>query len=230
MSDWKELLNVAERETTLKRSRSCLGQKTRYKLGKGGINPANPLTRECDCSGFVAWAIGIPRELPPGSGKWLQTTTYWGGGGSVGVSLFDQVVPAHSEPGDIYVYPDSGGKQGHMGIISEIKDDKPSKVIHCSKSNDKLYDDAIKETDTGIFIRHPKTRIMQIDYAALRDLFELSGTELDEDQDELPSSNARLHHPLLAYDTTLQLVIKGKNWYWNPLVTMWGAVVLCMMR
>lgn len=210
MRDWKELLKVANRGVMLTRARSCLGKNTRYKLGKGGINPVNPLTPECDCSGFVAWTIGIPRELPPRSGKWLQTTTYWEGGGAVGDSLFDLTTPAQAEPGDLYVYPDGGGKQGHMGIISEVQNGKPSKVIHCSKGNDTRYRDAIQETETAVFNSHPKTRIMQIDYAALRDLFDLPEPDLDEGEVELPPSNVRLHHPLLAYDTTLQLVITGK--------------------
>ncbi len=210
MSDWKELLTVADREATLTRARSCLGKNTRYKLGKGGINPVNPLTPECDCSGFVAWTIGIPRELPPRSGRWLQTTTYWEGGGAVGEGLFDLTTPAQAEPGDLYVYPDAGGKQGHMGIISEVQNGKPSKVIHCSKGNDTSYGEAIRETDTAVFRRHPKTRIMQIDYAALRDLFDLPEPRLAEDEAEPPLPNARLHHPLLAYDTTLWLVVTGK--------------------
>ncbi|MBI1924066.1 hypothetical protein HYR99_07425 [Candidatus Poribacteria bacterium] len=179
-------------------------------MGKGGINPVKPLTTECDCSGFVAWAIGIPRELPPRSGRWLQTTTYWQGGGEVGSGLFDPTTPEQAEPGDLYVYPDVGGRQGHIGIISEVQDGKPSKVIHCSKGNDTNDGDAIRKTDTAVFNRHPKTHIMKIDYEALRDLFDIPELDLDEGQDELPPSNARLHHPLLAYDTTLQLVITGR--------------------
>ena len=194
----------------LGRARSCLGKNTRYKLGKGGINPLNPLTSECDCSGFVAWAIGIPRELPPRSGKWLQTTTYWEGGGDVGDGLFDLTAPAQAQPGDLYVYPDGGEKQGHMGIISEVQNGKPLKVFHCSKGNDTHHGDAIWETDAAVFTNHPKTRIMQIDFAALRDLFDLPEPDQDESEVALPPPNTRLHHPLLAYDTTLQLVVTGR--------------------
>ncbi|WHI47559.1 peptidoglycan-binding protein [Microbulbifer sp. JMSA004] len=210
LSGWKELLKTASQKTTLKRARSCLERKTRYKLGKGGINPLNPLVAECDCSGFVAWSIGVPRELPPGSAKWLQTSSYWEGGGEVGDDLFALVTSAQAQPGDLYVYPDHGRKQGHMGIITEVKGGEPTSVIHCSSGNNKIHGDAIRETSIDIFRNHPKARIMQIDYAALRDLFDLPEPDIDESEaDQLPS-NMRLHHRLLSYDTTLKLVVTGK--------------------
>lgn len=209
MGNWKDLLRSADHETTLKRAHDCLNKNTVYKLGKGGINPTNPLTKQCDCSGFVAWAIGIPRELPPRSGKWLQTTTYWQGGGNVGRGLFDQVSAHNAIVGDIFVYPDVGRRQGHMGIISEVTNGRPTKVIHCSKSNDR-NGDAIQETHTAIFDNNAKSRIMRIDFAALRDLFDLPDPNGNDDDTVLQPSNAQLHHPILAFDNSLQLVVKGQ--------------------
>ena len=166
-----------------------------------------PLTKECDCSGFVAWTIGIPRELPPGSGKWLQTTTYWQGGSNVGSGLFDHINENLVEPGDLLVYPDNGNKQGHMGIVSRVKDNRVSKVIHCSSGNFKRHGDAILETDPGVFTRNSKTRLMRIDYSALRDLFDIA--ETDSDTDDIPYKDAELKHDLFSHDSTLRKVAMG---------------------
>jgi hypothetical protein len=207
MESWKESLKQAGRERTLARARSAADQGIRYVLGKGGFTPTDPMDIESDCSGFVAWAIGIPRELPPGSGRWLQTTTYWEGGGNVGAGLFDETDRTRAEPGDLYVYPDNRGKQGHIGIISEVQSEQPSKVMHCSKGNLIRHGDAIKETDPAVFTRHPKTRIMKIDYAALRALFDIP--EPDLEAVEVPVAGVEPKHPLLADDSTLQMVAAG---------------------
>ena len=207
MESWKESLKQAGRDRTLARARSLVDQGTRYVLGKGGFTPTDPMESESDCSGFVAWAIGIPRELPPGSGRWLQTTTYWEGGGNVGQGLFDESDPARAEPGDIYVYPDMRGKQGHMGVISAAQSGRPIKIIHCSKGNFNRHGDAIRETNPDVFVRHPKSRIMKIDYAALRALFDIP--EPDPEAVEVPAARVELRHPLWADDATLQLVAAG---------------------
>jgi peptidoglycan hydrolase-like protein with peptidoglycan-binding domain len=172
---WKDLLKKAGTARTIERAQRCLGRKTVYKLGAGGVDPTTPsLTKACDCSGFVAWAIGIPRELPPGSGKWLSTDQYWSGGGNVGHGLFNRVSVADALPGDLYVYPDSGGQQGHIGIIKVVRNGKPDKVIHCSSGGWKNYGEAVRETDCTVFANHPNSRIMRPDYGALRALFSLS--------------------------------------------------------
>lgn len=130
MSSWRDELAVTSREQTLSRARSTIGKGVRYKLGKGGFNPSCKMASTCDCSGFISWAIGIPRELSPGSGNWLQTTTYWEGGGSAGAGLFDPIPENFAEPGDIIVYPDRGNKQGHMGIVFLRRG-----IRFCDKSN-----------------------------------------------------------------------------------------------
>lgn len=216
MMTWKDSLAGASRERTLKRARASVNRGTSYTLGKGGMNPIKQLTRTCDCSGFVAWAMSIPRELPPRSNKWLQTTTYWEGGGNVGRNLFIEARNGEAEPGDLYVYPDfhdgTRTRQGHMGIISEVKDGEPVNVIHCSTSNDK-NGDAIQETGPDIFKRKTKTRIMTVDYNALRALFHIPDPELepeDEEIVEIPFPDARLEHPFLADDPSLQMVARGE--------------------
>ncbi len=86
---------------TLQRTRAALGKGTVYRLGKGGFDPTQPMTQECDCSGFVAWAIGIPRELPPGSDQWLAIDNDWQGGSLVADGLFDRVGDGQAQPGDL---------------------------------------------------------------------------------------------------------------------------------
>jgi len=194
MGPWKELLAGACTARTLQRAKSALGRHTEYKLGQGGVDPTLDLTPKCDCSGFVAWAIGVPRELPPGSGHWLQTTTFWEGGPPVGSGLFHQVPGGKAEPGDLYVYGDHAGSQGHIGIITAVDDGRPTAVIHCSMGNWRRHRDAVRETDPGVFSRNPRSRIMRVDYDALRGQFGLQ---------PLPV----LQHPLLRDDPTLRRVV-----------------------
>lgn len=207
MKTWKDLLATADTDQTLERARSGLGKRTKYVLGKGGINPVKPLTKECDCSGFVAWAIGIPRELPPGSDHWLQTTTYWQGDGG----HFDPVPKGEAQPGDLYVYPDFNGKQGHMGIITSTKNGVPEKVLHCSSGNYRRTGDAIQETPTTLFTSHPKSRVMRIDYPALRGSFGLAEPDPDSTEEPTPPVPAIiLKSPLLAENHGLQEVAAGR--------------------
>ncbi|MDP8257507.1 MAG: peptidoglycan-binding protein [Candidatus Alcyoniella australis] len=207
MADWKDLLAQADSETTLQRAHGAVGQKTTYKPGKGGFDPAKALTKSCDCSGFVAWAIGIPRELPPGSGHWMQTTSYWQGGGSAGSGLFERAQLGDAAAGDIVVYPDWGNHQGHMGLVSEVVDGLPTKVIHCSSGNYKRQGDAVAQTAADVFNKNPKTRVMKIDYAALRALFDIA--QPDPENDPLPNQTVRLIDPILANNPTLKLVAAG---------------------
>ena len=61
---------------------------------------------------------------------------------------------ATPQPGDIMVWPDGDGHQGHIGIISEVAGGKASKMIHCSHGNDNKFGRAIQETDADIFYAH----------------------------------------------------------------------------
>jgi hypothetical protein len=166
---WKDLLLSASREQTLQRAKSAAGLNTVYKLGKGGIDPTKPMTASCDCSGFVSWAIGIPRELPPQSNKWLSTDSYWSGGMPVKANLFMETELQQAEAGDLLVYPDSPGHQGHIGMITQVDQAGPTFVIHCSWSNYEKHQDAVRITGPEVFLsgNHP-TRVMRIDYDALR--------------------------------------------------------------
>lgn len=170
-SDWKDILATADIEQTLARAQEGLGRKTIYKLGEGGYasDIPEPLTPKCDCSGFVCWAIGVSRELPPKSDHWLYTNSIWEGGGDVGSNLFHRVDAKAAIPGDLYVYPsDSSHSYGHIGLIVEVEDGKPTQLLHCSKSNYTQTKDAVRITSPDVIAGNPKSRIMRIDFDRLR--------------------------------------------------------------
>jgi hypothetical protein len=169
---WQDLLYNASAEQTLQRAQGNLGKGVEYVLGSGGIDPTQPIGTRCDCSGFVAWAIGIPRELPPGSGKWMNTDAYWNGGRPGADGLVNRVPDGQAQAGDFYVYPYNGTHPGHIAIITEAGDSPAnSKIIHCSLGNWERFSDAIQITDAGLFGVHPNVRIMRVDYDGLKALF-----------------------------------------------------------
>ena len=172
MATWQELVKTAGPAQTMERAAACKGKGTEYKLGKGGMDPAKPFPAQCDCTGFTAYAIGIPRELPPGSGRWLDTDAYWGGGGgakkAAGHPLFTEVDKANAAVGDLLVYPDHDGKQGHIGIVVATNGNGSRQVLHCSSGNWKKHQEAVRETDSAVFDASPNTRVMRVDYAALK--------------------------------------------------------------
>ena len=213
MANWKDLLKNASIERSLQRAHTGLEETTTYVLGQGGFDPTKMLTKKCDCSGFIAWAIGIPREFPPGSNRWLDTDAYWNGGGAAakaaGFPLLQNVAAADAEPGDLIVYPDQGGKQGHIGIISGLDNQGELKVIHCSKGNFNKFGDATRETDSAVWKIQAKTRFMRIDFDAMRRYAGVTGETPVIDVPVVVAGGA-LDHSLLATDATLQLVSKGK--------------------
>jgi hypothetical protein len=169
--EWRNLLSTCGTQQTLTRAHNALGLKTVYKLGKGGFDPTKPMTPQCDCSGFIAWAIGIPRELPPGSGKWLSTDEYWAGGRPVKTGLFTQIQLSNALVGDLLVYPDSGGNQGHISIINQVDNNMPSFIIHCSHGNYRNFGDAIRITTPAVFLSgNHITSVMRINYEMLRNM------------------------------------------------------------
>ncbi len=169
--NWKYLLPGLSTARTLTSAQSVLGLHTKYQLGAGGINPLDPFPPACDCSGFIAWSIGIPRELPPGSDLWLNTDCIWSGGAPVKPGLFIQTPLANAAPGDLLVYPHNlEGEHGHVGLILETANSLPAKVVHCSLGNDRHYNDAVRITGPSVFLsgNHP-TRAMKINYALLKE-------------------------------------------------------------
>jgi hypothetical protein len=96
-----------------------------YRLGAGGRDPASPTPAndegDCDCSGFVAWCLGISRKVAQPAyvrfnGGWLSTDGMVHDALTVG-GILDQV-PSDDDaaPGDVVVYG-NGPRIGHCGII-----------------------------------------------------------------------------------------------------------------
>jgi hypothetical protein len=214
MATWKDLLKTANTQQSLARARTGLEETTIYDVGAGGFDPTTPLTKRCDCSGFVSWAIGIPRDFPPGSNRWLDTDAYWNGGGdaakAAGFPLLHDVGTADAQPGDLIVYPKKPGHLGHIGVISDVKDNGKLLVIHCSKGNFTNFGDATRETDSHVWDIQAKTRIKRLDYDALRKYAGVANGEIPVVDPVEPPSESSLNHPLLANDHTLQRVAAGE--------------------
>lgn len=208
MATWKDVLAGMTRERSLERARSMIAQGTVYKLGKGGFKPEGSLWspgQTCDCSGFSAWALGFPRELPPGSGHWLQTTTYWQGGGFPGGVPFRQQPIAAAIPGDLLVYPDANGREGHIAIVTAIDAQGPATIVHCSSKNFRDTGDAIRETPPTVFNLNPRTRLMRVEFDVLR---QVAGI-VEREDDLLPRPVSGLRSVMLSHDPSLQLVAAG---------------------
>jgi hypothetical protein len=168
---WFHLIPTCGFKQTMERAYSALRLTTQYKLGEGGFNPVEPLTPQCDCSGFIAWTIGIPREFPPGSNKWLSTTEYWTGGFPVQPGLLSQVELHQAQVGDLLVYPHQNGQVGHIALINEVSNNQPAQILHCSSGNFKDFGNAVKITSTDVFFeREQPTRVMRINYNVLKQL------------------------------------------------------------
>jgi hypothetical protein len=106
------------------------GCPTHYHLGSGGYHPEHSCpgdNGQCDCSGFVAWCLGLSREQPHTLG-WIETTRVFNDAGGAHL-LFARVQAA--QPGDVIVYGDSGGHEGHIGIVTAVENGHASRVAHC---------------------------------------------------------------------------------------------------
>lgn len=153
----KHSLGHLERDQVVARARSAVGHNTAYQLGAGGRHPlAGSPGNPCDCSGFVAWCLGIDRYLPNDglplydNGGWFETSAIV----RDAKSPFGFVVEVDWSavvPSDMLVYGDAGKHQGHIGVVSEVGDGAV-KVVHCSHGNWSLRGDAVQETNAGIFI------------------------------------------------------------------------------
>lgn len=109
-----------------------------YKLGKGGRDPENPTpftgVEQCDCSGYVNWAVGYDRFQPctktvagkmdydeGNKGVWLDTS------GIIADATRSRPVWYRAlkrsepvRPGDLVVYGDLSVKEGHVGMVLEV--------------------------------------------------------------------------------------------------------------
>lgn len=157
-------LGMLTRQQVVERARSACGKGIHYKLGAGGRDPHRPLPAAdglCDCSGFVAWCLGIDRFIPnallphlPDGGDWFETTAVYRDARSP-FGFVDEVPWRAAQIGDLVVWPDRGRKQGHIGIVTMVSTagEGPVLVVHCSVGNDRKGD-AIAETSSDIFFNN----------------------------------------------------------------------------
>lgn len=125
----------------IEKARKAIGKNTPYVLGAGGYHPEQPLPGGpggCDCSGFIAWLIGISRDNRKGQVKgfpaWFSTDSIYAD--AVGKRLLVERIP-FPEAGCFAVYPDHKGadgkpKQGHVALVV---DPKARTIIDCSSSH-----------------------------------------------------------------------------------------------
>lgn len=150
-----ELVESNVRAGWVRTARSWVG-KGRYCLGAGAkAGSKSPLSacakpKEhghehlgnvfCDCSGFVCFIIGIPRKNADGT--WNNTDHLEKLAKRQGIKWTE------AQPGDVVVYG-AGAAVGHCGLVSEVDDAGPCKVIHCNAGTPP----AIDETDESLFAR-----------------------------------------------------------------------------
>lgn len=144
----------------LARARSVAGKGIRYKLGKGGTRAAAPspanVDGQCDCSGYVAWCLGVSRMTDHPlyknfNGGWINTDAIVHDA-LTSTGFFDLL--AKPKVGALIVYPSPGaGRVGHVGIITKVENDTVTKVIHCSAGNDRTTGEAVQETPPTVFAR-----------------------------------------------------------------------------
>lgn len=148
------------RQQVVGRSHSAVGHGCKYLLGQGGMKPYRAVPwdedQECDCSGFVMWALGLSRFQPP---LWYDTTRMVADARASSAQLFESADWHEALPGDAVAWPDRVGEndkhfEGHCGIVTEINGEGPLRVVHCSAGNWSKESDAIRETDAGIFVNN----------------------------------------------------------------------------
>jgi len=152
----------------LNRARGQMALGIHYRLGGGKLFPEDDTCAgddgTCDCSGFVDWCFGLPRQFDHPfyndiNGGWINTDAIWRDAKD-GHVLFIKCAPA---VGGLLVYPSGKmtGKAsptvGHVGIVTAMQGTRVSRVLHCSESNMKVDGQAIHETDPGVFESHETT-------------------------------------------------------------------------
>ena len=130
-----------------------------------------PDGQACDCSGFVTWALKLPRDRAPREGRqgWLKTDTIHAdalGPQDLFVRLDSDETPGTAEPGAMLVYGRCAGHEvGHIAIVTEINaTGRPTRIIHCAPENyleaplAGRERNAIRETDVAPFFTFDDAR------------------------------------------------------------------------
>lgn len=123
-----------------------------------GLDPTDPdlVVPACDCSGFVCWALGIPRRRP--TGAWINTDSIWADASGPQRAFVHR---PEASVGDLVVYPKPiDARFGHIGIVTAVDGaGRALRVLHCSADNFALAPagDAIRETAPAAFEEQRQT-------------------------------------------------------------------------
>ena len=118
----------------------------------------------CDCSGFVAWALGLRRGPAPLSNGWINTDSiHHDASGAQSMFRRQSVATA----GCLLVHPKSADqppKVGHVAIVTAVDaQGRATRLIHCAPENFLIEPaaggarNAIAETGTEHFDAQPRT-------------------------------------------------------------------------
>jgi hypothetical protein len=131
-----------------------------YKLGAGGLRPTadgpTDAWQQCDCSGYVCWALGISRQtMHPFylklNGGWINTDAMVADA-KAQTGFFQEI--AAPIPGALIVFPSRKPARsvGHVGIVTGVdRDGGVSSVLHCSSGNYRSTGSAVRETSSAAF-------------------------------------------------------------------------------
>jgi hypothetical protein len=112
--------------------------------------------RECDCSGFAMWCLGLSR-YDADTGLWYDSSRIFHEA-NAGSAYFTRIEWRAALPGDLLVYPDRTGTDGvrwhgHVAIVTEVTPGRgPYLIVDCSSSNYRRITDAIREGPPDHFI------------------------------------------------------------------------------
>lgn len=136
---------------------------TIYTLGSGGYGWfQDDFDAECDCSGFIAFCLGLSRK--PSTAFMAKGTKWWFSTDSMVLAAKEGVFFREVEkgtPGCLAAYPDykSRGelRQGHTAYITDWRGTVPW-GYDCSSSQSRKTGDAVKLRSLSFFTRHRAAR------------------------------------------------------------------------
>lgn len=138
-------LSLAERRAKVVAiARDALGRGIEYELGTGGGDPNGPWPKKMDCSALGNRCVGISRDKTN-----LNTDATLEDGDTPG-GYYDDVPDGEAVPSDLLVDGKGDGhKWGHMGVITEVVNGRPTRMIDCADGRDP----AIQEVSTASLLK-----------------------------------------------------------------------------
>jgi hypothetical protein len=128
-------------------------------LQRLGLAPGELPRSACDCSGFVAWCLDVPRypiALGGRNDQWLYTDGIHAD--ATGRRQAFTALDA-ARVGALLVFPSAGRARpvGHVAWITAVADGRATRILHCAPQNFEAEPapgrprNAIAETDTTVF-------------------------------------------------------------------------------